>query len=293
MFLVITKLNAMYGILDTEDGVTEYYTKSQIQDFMNNGVKIGGVSIVGNDLKIYCNSDSVIKDFLSETISLLTKFKLLNMTDREKQLEKIYGVAFKYGLCEGKRDMSIDIDKNAVIFHKLGVVVPYDNDCNYSLYDKLDVCDDTVTSLSKLGISAFDYITMVIGNKTYNLKQLLSYLSTISSGFKYEYVSYIGITPSNKLFKIVTIFRGNPVCFSVKFDTFSNLKKQADKILKYKVDTVYSFDHYIRKLLRDNPSDNTLVVTKISEKSLRGSERGIYDHLKEKYSTLKDVYIGF
>lgn len=291
MFLIITKLNAMYGILDTEDGVTEYYTKSQVLNFIKSGVKIDGVSATG---EIYCKSDSVIKDFLSETIYLLTKFKLLNMTDREKQLEKIYGVAFKYGLCEDKKDMSIDIDKNAVIFHKLGVVVPYDNNCNYSLYNKLDICDSTVTSLSKLGISAFDYITMNIGGKTYTLKQLLSCLNTICNEFKWGYVSYIGITPSNKMFKIVTTYYvGSPICFSVKFDTFSNFKKQVDKILESKINTVCGFMDYIRRLMRNNPADNELVVTKISEKSLRGSERSIYNHLKEKYSTLEDVYIGF
>lgn len=292
MFLITSKTSNGYGILDTEDGITEVHDIPFIKSVLRQGINIRGCNISNGELKIACHSDSVIKDFLQDTLTLLSKYKLLGVEDRKIQLDKIYNISVKYGFCDSVDDLSIDTDRNVVIFHKFGLVIPYENSDNYTIHSQIDVCDDNVISLSRLGERAFDYITMKIGNKVYTLKELLVYLGSIHGGFMYEYVCYIGITPSNKLFKIITTYRGVPLCFSVKFDTYANLEKQADRILNARVDTVIGYKSYVRNMLTKKPAKNTLVVTKISEKPHRGSSVGTYEYIKGKYPTLKDVYYG-
>lgn len=292
MFLVISCKNGMYGVLDTSDGVTEYYTKEQLLG-ISKQVEIRGISPKGD---IYCKSESVITDFITLANAAITKLLLLGISDYNEEATKVLNVAKKFGLADDGKDLSFDYKRKSIIFHKLNLVVPYENADTFETYTKLDICDQNVVKLSELGIEAFKYIMMDIGGRQYSLLYLLDLLSLVSVQLRYENIWYIGITPSNKLFKIVFTSLTKPygtICVSVKFDTLGELRRQYSKIISQKVESYGTFRRYIRECVASRKPDTDVVITKVTVKSMSGSDSILYKKLKDKYKTLQDVYVGF
>lgn len=293
MFLIISYKDGQYGVLDTTDGVTEYYTKEQLLKITKQ-VQIRGISPTG---EIYCKSDSVITDFINLASASIAKLMIMGIQDVSEENTKALNVARKLGLADDYKDLSFDYKRKSIIFHKLNLVVPYEDANTFQTFTKLDVCDESVVKLSKLGIEAFKYITIEIGGRQYSLVYLLDLLSLVSVQLRYENIWYIGITPSNKLFKIVFTSLSSPagtICVSVKFDTLGELKRQYSKIIGQKVESYGTFRRYIRECVASKRIDTDVVITKVTVKSIGGSDSAIiYRKLKDKYKTLQDVYVGF
>lgn len=290
MFLVISRKENLIGVLDTSDGVTEYFTEEQLQ-LIRTKIKIGGISSSG---KIYCKSESVLTDFINEAQSLIARYLILKVDDKEKEYENILNIARKYGLAEEAKDISFDFKNKSLILHKLGIVVPYESADNLSIVTELDVCDKDVVKLSRLGSSAFDYITMYVGNYKYKLSYLLDLLNLISVQLRYDNIFYIGITPSNKMFKIILISGAKAICISAKFDTLGVLRRDLHKIISAKVDSFGNFIEYARRYAASNKPDTEAVITKVTVKPMSSwTSKELYKRVKEKYKTLQDVYIGF
>lgn len=290
MFLVISRKENLIGVLDTSDGVTEYFTEEQLR-LISTRIKIEGISSSG---KIYCKSESVLTDFINEAQSLISRYLILKVDDKAREYENILNIARKYGLAEEAKDISFDFKNKSLILHKLGIVVPYESADNLSIVTELDVCDKDVVKLSRLGSSAFDYITMYIGNNKYKLSYLLDLLNLISVQLRYDNIFYIGITPSNKLFKVILLFKGQAVCVSVKFDTLGVLRRDLHKIISAKVDSFGNFIEYARRYAASNKPDTEAVITKVTVKPIKSwDSKELYKRIKEKYKTLQDVYIGF
>ena len=290
MFLVISRKGNLIGVLDTSDGVTEYFTEEQLRSIRTK-IDIGGISPSG---KIYCKSESVLTDFINEAQSLIARYLILKVDDKTREYENILNIARKYGLAEESKDISFDFKNKSLILHKLGIVVPYESADNLSIVTELDVCDKDVVKLSRLGSSAFDYITIYIGNYKYKLSYLLDLLNLISVQLRYDNIFYIGITPSNKMFKVILLFKGQAICVSVKFDTLGVLRRDFHKIISAKVDSFGNFIEYARRYVASNKPDTEAVITKVTVKSMTSwTSKELYKRIKEKYKTLQDVYIGF
>lgn len=50
MFYVSSKIGNLIGVTDTKDSIGEFYTLEKISTFINNGVKLSGVSATSNGI---------------------------------------------------------------------------------------------------------------------------------------------------------------------------------------------------------------------------------------------------
>lgn len=276
MFFIQHRKNNLFGVTDTSDGITEWYTIEQIREYINQGVAIKGLR---NGIPL-CKSDYIIKDFTEAIRPLLAKLKVLGVHSNHDIVNHIVKLAIEFGIIENVSQFHIDINTEKVLIKSyFDHIIDYSKDGN-KVIDKIDVCNKEVSKLSKLGIEAFNHITLKVGNNVITLSNLINEISYASANSLVpEDIWYIGITPSNKMFKIMA----NGRYISVKVSTTDYIKENKYKILGTKVFKVSGFGQYINDLCINNKKG-----WGISKMSIKSYSTGI--DLKEKYPTIHDVY---
>lgn len=286
MYYISGCVNGLYKITDSKDNVTELYTKEQIYKMVTAmNLDIHGVSITSNrDLYIPCVSEDFLNDFAKAISRTVVQLRLAGFKDNFN--DEITKKAQHFGIVDEEQKLPLDLKNNAVILPIQNAMMQFDNKGNYSLVtrsNKINVLDSNVADYSKLGVKAFDYMYLEIGNKEYSMSELVHCIEGIYSYFSREDIKYIGITPSNKMFK----FKIGYYIYSVKFGTITELLKSRNKILSMKSEQPEPFLFYVSNISSsDNP--NSLAVTKITIKAYHVSVA----KLKEKYKTLHDIYIN-
>lgn len=276
MFFISAFKDNKYGVTDTRDRVTEWYSLEQLKEITARGIQIKGISAKGIP---YCKSDNILNDFMVSIKPRLAKLRLVGINDRSAITNDIINFAMECGIIAFKDHLVIDISNEKVLLKGY-----YNTILDYSdkqVIDKVDVCDKYVTKLSRLGIEAFNYITLSLKDGTIiTLADIVSKMCYLFS-FDASKIRYIGITPSNKMFKF---FIGYDKVVSVKVDTADYIISNKDKILSIKTEQFFNFKSYIRSF---GNSPDRWGISKMSIKPYTN----MYG-LKQKYPTLHDVYVS-
>lgn len=283
MYVCIGVKGGAYRILDSSDKVAEWIPSSTVLNLVANKVKINGLTVEPSGLiSTVCNSTDAFEEFFKKVKITLAKLHLLKITDRTAKVNQIAELAKKYGFIDSKADMAISIEDRTLIFTKLSRVFTWENDCSYSTTQSVDVRSEECVKLSKLGTKAFDFMYLDIEGKKITMTKLLAEVEKIShNDFSIERIEYIGITPSNNMFKI----KAWGDIYSVQFATVDKAKTMQDKIIGTNVEKAYGFSRYVRESLNSSKYFMCIKAT------LKPSKfRDLYE-LKAKYKTLHDVYI--
>ena len=282
MYACIGVNGGAYKVIDSSDKVVEWIPSSTVLELVKNGVRINGLTVEPSGLiSTVCNSTDAFEEFFKKVKVTLAKLHLLQITDRKTKVNQIVELAKKYGFIDHTTDMVISIEDRTLIFTKLGHVFTWENDCSYSTTQSVDVRSVECVKLSKLGRKAFDFMYLEIEGKKITMKELLKEIEEASMDFSPDEIDYIGITPSNNMFKIKAW--GN--MYSVQFATVAKARTMRDKILGTSVEKAYRFERYARDRLI---SDKYFMCIKATLKPSKF--RDLYE-LKAKYKTLHDVYI--
>lgn len=290
MFYISSKKGDKYGVTDTKDKAEEFYTLEEIKHYCNSGIDIRGY----NNGMVKCISDNVLNDFTRAVKSIVAKLKLLNVTERNERIKRVRELALQFGVIENANELSVDIEG-----YKLFLNSPaYNTFIDYytgDMIQKIDVCDKRVADLSRLGEKAFDNITLKVGKDLIiTMHDVLNEIQKVeNTGYKTIHnnvVHYIGITPTNRMFKV---FVGDNL-FSVKVDLYDKVKQDYKKIKSTKVKKHVNFLRYLDKVL-SSPHKQDFVISKFTTKNivLIGRLDVIIGNLKDKYPTLHDVYIRY
>lgn len=276
-----------YLIYDTDDNGTELVSYWNLVGFAKQGVTVSNLQLGDNKWNITDTSfiDSQLELFKSKGNVALTKMIVMRK-DIEEQKKILSELAAKLGLIPKGTKLSIDINTGKVIFPWQGFIYTFRGEDTGSKIEKIDVCNEKVVELSKLGFDAFNYMMLNLGTKQQpiwvNLRDCFHELKSYDSRFDENYINYIGITPSNRMFKI---YFYNDMIYSVQFCTFNDLNSNYDKILKLGT-TDSDFAYYVRSKIYNNDKDG-VCICKVSRKTYKAS----ISKLKEKYSTLQDVFV--
>ena len=282
MYVCIGVKDGMYRILDSSDKVAEWIPSSTVIELVKNKVKINGLTVESSGLiSTVCNSTDAFEEFFKKVKITLAKLHLLKITDRTAKVNQIVELAKKYGFIDSKADMTISIEDRALIFVNLNRVFTWENDCSYSTTQSVDVRSEECVKLSKLGTKAFDFMYLEIEGKRITMTELLKEVAKVANDFRLDRIDYIGITPSNNMFKI----KAWGDIYSVQFATVAKAKTIRDKILGTSAEKAYGFESYVHNSLN---SDKYFMCIKATLKPSKF--RDLYE-LKAKYKTLHDVYI--
>lgn len=252
-------------------------------------------------------NEQQIKDSRSEVTEQLNKFKksaelvalklfLLNGSTSYEYKDLFFRIADAAkvaGLILYSEQISVDDENKGIYFKNLGKIVTFDTDKIQTnsntvtdLVDK-DVLDADVAKLSRFGLAALEHMTLKIGSNVVTVADLLLFMEKMLST-DLSHVMYIGITPSNRMFKFAVGTKWNVDCYSVCFsdeETFVT-KYNANKLINSK--SVYDYRNYVRNVSTGMP----FYCIKFSYKDYSGFQSDIRSFLKNKYKTLHDVYIG-
>jgi len=282
MYVCIGVKDGAYRILDSSDKVAEWIPYSTVVELVKNKVKINGLTVESSGLiSTVCNSTDAFEEFFKKVKITLAKLHLLQVTDRTAKVNQIAELAKKYGFIDSKAEMAISIEDRALIFANLNRVLTWEDDCSYSTTQSVDVRSEECVKLSKLGTKAFDFMYLDIEGKRITMTELLNEVKKVSNDFRIDRIDYIGITPSNNMFKI----KAWGDVYSVQFATVVKAKTIRDKILGTSAEKAYGFESYVRDSLS---SDKYFMCIKATLKPSKF--RDLYE-LKAKYKTLHDVYI--
>lgn len=252
-----------------------------------------------------------IKDIRKEVSAQLDEFKkiaelsvmklfLLNGSNNYLYQELVEGLAYtaqQLGLIENISQIKVDDKHKGIYFTNLGKIVTFDlekmktNSNVVTDMTDISVLDKNVAQLSKFGLDALEHMYLEIGDNRVTVADLLLFMERILNT-SFERVYYIGITPSNKLFKLVVGTNYSIECYSVAFgdeDTFMK-KKHANKLLSSNSESAYI--RYVNGVGQGLPFYCIKFSYKDYSRQLYGSAEQISSSLKEKYKTLRDVYLG-
>ena len=250
MFFISGYQNNLYGITDTSDGVTEWYSFQQVEQLYKS-VNIGGCGINKlGQFSILCKSPNVFEEFIDRIKPTLAKLITMQVTSRKQQVEKIKQLAYNYGLISSSYDaqnqLVIDLDNKSLLLKEFKYIYTWESDGTKNVITSKDVLDKDVTRLSNLGVEAFKFIYLELGGEKYTLYQLLNLLNEVTGDFKIQNIKYVGITPSNKMFKNIDYYSD---CWSVSFNTIEYFNANHNSLItkKQKEDYWNSFREYASK----------------------------------------------
>lgn len=275
-----------YLILDTDDNGVEKVSLLSLVRYIKQGIVIENLVRVNSKFEFssldYINN--LLNIFKEKSQNILTKLAILRK-DEDFGINELSKLAIKLGIIYKDERLRVDIEKCVVIFPWQHCIYDFSKLGNSNKIESIDVCDKRVVELSRLGFEAFNFMTLNLGTKTSpniaNLYDCFKELHDFDYEFSEKHIKYIGITPSNKMFKVYMSFSE---IYSVQFCTLKELRSKFNKIKDLNT-TSNSLRNYMqRKLLSGN--DNDVVMCKVSQKRYRKS----IDELKEKYTTLQDVY---
>lgn len=275
-----------YLIYDTDDNGTELVSYWNLIGFAKQGVTVSNLQLGDNKWTIIDTSfiDSQLELFKSKGNVALTKMIVMRK-DVEEQKKILSELAAKLGLIPKGTKLSIDINTGKVVFPWQGFIYTFRGEDTGSKIEKIDVCNEKVVTLSKLGFDAFNYMMLNLGTKQesnwVNLATCFKELKLYDSKFNEKDIMYIGITPSNKMFKI---YMDRWEIYSVQFCTKGAIDKNYDKLMNLGTSD-NEFKSYLNGVVLS--SDNLDVcICKVSRKQYKLT----INQLKQKYSTLQDVY---
>ena len=203
MFFIQYRKDNLFGVTDTSDGVTEWYTIEQIREFLNSGVDIKGLR---NGIPL-CKSDYIIKDFTEAIRLSLAKFKLLGEQRTWDITMYIKNLAVEFGVVEDIMQISMDLVAETVLIEGyFNLIIDYSKEGN-KIIDKVDVFNEEVPRLSKLNTGVLNHITLKVGRKNVilTISELINELSVmLDNYFCLDDIEYIGISQSDKIVRILT-----------------------------------------------------------------------------------------
>lgn len=294
MFYIQGTDGVMYNLVDSVTGNQKMYSKQQIEELVLQGKRIGGTSknAEGNVI-IYCKSNNFLYDFAKKVSATLAKLVLIKkVEDAKEKKEYVESIAKDFGVIDRGDTLKIDLGANTVLLPYQDMMMKYDAQGNFEFVTKtnmLSVTDNKVTEFSKLGVDAFNYIYLEIKGKKYTMKELTDLLKRIDSFFDPNRISYIGITPSNRMFKFMQTQGYTNVIYSVKFGTVEDLRKEWPKIRNRRAEQSSGFYNYASLVANDSSvNPNNVAVLKATKKEYDLDVRGLH----AKYTTIHDVYFG-
>lgn len=283
----VNKGKNTYLVYDTDDNGTELVSYYNLVGFAKQGITVSNLQLGNGVWNLIDTSfiNSQLELFKSKGNTALTKMIVMKK-DVDQQKKILSELAASLGLIPKGTQLKIDIDSGNVIFPWQGYIYTFRGSEAGSKIEQIDVFDKKVVTLSKLGFDAFNYMMLNLGTKQepnwVNLRDCFYELKSYDSRFDENYINYIGITPSNRMFKI---YFYNDMIYSVQFCTFDELNYNYDKILKLGTTDSY-FAYYVRSKIFNNDKDG-VCICKVSRKTYKAS----VSKLKEKYSTLQDVFV--
>lgn len=269
-----------YIILCTDDKVTEAINETILKKLLAQGVSIGGISVLPSGAITI--SDMYMKEavhnFSQYILPRLARAKVAG-ADELKTLSKL---ASQVGILPSDKKLIVDFNKRLVSLKYQNTTLSFEKSGSVHTLESKDILDDDIVSFTKAGKTTFASVNIKLDNGSFTLRDAMDELEkVVGSGT----VRYVGITPSNMLFKVFLEPYG---VVSVKYDSYDNMCKNFDKIMELKT-TSTRLRHYLANEIRD-VNHAKAVITKISVKDGYTSTNYEYK-LHNKYKTLKDVYI--
>lgn len=250
-----------------------------------------------------------VKDIRKEVETKLEQFKSLagvtalkllfvnnNQVVKADLFQQLYKVAYDLGLVINQSQISVDAVNSGIFFSNLFRIVTFDVDKIQSNTNEvmtlcdLDVLDKNVVQLSRFGIDALEHIYMMISGKKIYMKDLIVFMERMLRT-NFSQVLHIGITPSNKMFKFTIRDNfGDTKCCSVAFSDEETFCKKRSKLLSS--NSLDNYFSYVNTVGNGQPFYCTKFSYKSYSYSLGTTGEAVSRNLKQKYKTLRDVYIS-
>lgn len=300
MFVITGIIDGKCVVLDTSDGVSESISLAELENtVINLGVNIGGVVSKFGRIMVKCKSVNALDEFVRGIQPALAQLSLMskNVTNSDS-VKAIEDLARVYGFVQSRDGFGIDLENHVVALKDMNLFLTYNDNGVCKVVDKVQIGlskkkmgNQSITSedIARVSGTRFDSLIMQVGGKDFTVQDFIDEFSKLSPVYKGRIV-YLGVTPSNKIFKVVV--KGIGV-YSVKFGLSSELKTMK----RTKTEKAIGFSDYVYerlvKMETARSLENSLAVVKASEKS--GYNKTYPEiaikALKKKYPTLQDVYI--
>lgn len=271
-----------YIILCTDDKVTEAINETTLKKLLAKGVSIGGISVLPSGAITI--SDMYMKEavhnFSQYILPRLSRAKVAGVDE----LKTLSNLASQVGILPSNKKLIVDFNKRLVSLKYQNTTLSFEKSGNVHTLESKDILDDDIVSFTKAGRVTFASVNIKLENGSFTLRDAIDELEKVIGK---DIIYYIGITPSNMLFKISLANHG---VVSVKYDSYDNMCKNFDKIMEAKT-TSSSLRCYLRSEIQD-VNHSKAVITKFSVKRGYNKVWDLVDDLHKKYKTLKDVYIG-
>lgn len=284
----------------------------------------------GNTTSVSSTSTkSNVEQFASDVLTYLRSAKLYFVTEVKPDIIRSLGVKYNVMGAQDSVLTEIDNQKSVILLPKLDSAITFDvSSQGYQIFDSkvfVDAREVQSNRMSELGSYTLKHTTLQVGNTTYTLQDIFTQLSYIDSRFgpdRLQDIMYIGITNGVNRFKFV--FRYDT--YTVDVNTFEYLvtktklsSNSSPAFTKYflknkEIDETYNLqlqmaiqnletvkastpnnkmaiqaaEDMVSNVKKNEPDKNALRITKISLKDYQYDLR----RLKEKYATLKDIYIN-
>lgn len=284
----------------------------------------------GNTTSVSSTSTkSNVEQFASDVLTYLRSAKLYFVTEVNPDIIRSLGVKYNVMGAQDSVLTEIDNQKSVILLPKLDSAITFDvSSQGYQIFDSkvfVDAREVQSNRMSELGSYTLKHTTLQVGNTTYTLQDIFTQLSYIDSRFgpdRLQDIMYIGITNGVNRFKFV--FRYDT--YTVDVNTFEYLvtktklsSNSSPAFTKYflknkEIDETYNLqlqmaiqnletvkastpnnkmaiqaaEDMVSNVKKNEPDKNALRITKISLKDYQYDLR----RLKEKYATLKDIYIN-
>lgn len=293
--LYCTGMNAnasMFLIQDTDDKGTEYIPRNMLLKYISQGAIIQNLYIDyygGTNVTDVTYINNLLEEFKRKASTNLIKMGMLKKLDSEK-VNKVTEIAYKLGLIPAGFNLEIDVNGCKVALPFQGFIYNFSItegvEDSERIISVIDVCDPKVVELSHIGFQAFDFMTLNIGDKKnpiiVKLSDCFNEIRLYDDSFNNQEIKYIGITPSNKMFKI---YFSPWKIYSVQFTNGADLRENYAKIDKLGTTDGHFSRYLYRKQYSAGVSD--ICIAKVSRKQYNLDVKG----LKAKYKTLQDVYV--
>lgn len=268
-----------YVILSTDDKVTEMINETTLKKLLAQGVSIGGISVLPSGA--ITMSDMYMKEavhnFSQYILPRLARAKMAGV----EEIEELSKLASQVGILPYDKKIVVDFNKRLVSLKYQNTTLSFEKSDGVHTLDSKDILDDDIISFTKAGKATFASVNIKLNNGSFTLRDAMDELWKVIGS---DEIRYIGITPSNMLFKVFLEPYG---VVSVKYDSFDNMCRNFDKIMKLKT-TSSRLRQYLSREIQD-VNHAKAVITKISIKE--GYTYSNYRYkLHDKYKTLKDVY---
>ena len=261
-----------YNVVDTNKGQNRVCSLAQLQEITKQGKKVGGVKVLADgSIVVLCKTSNFLVDFAQSINRTLAALALMNtQKDAATQIQKVEQLAKDFGVLDTGDSIKIDLKGQTVLLPYQDMIIKYDKQGNYEITNNanmLNVVDPQVVNYSHLGFDAFNYMYLEVGGKKYTMTQLTQFLQQVDSSFNPSAIVYIGITPSNRMFKFKL---SNYDIYSVRYDTNENVLKESGKIKTRQATQSYGFERYVRQLCNTpNLDPNGLGIIKCTFSSWR------------------------